>query len=40
VHEVARHIQRQVIATLRDEIGLQTVAVNVTVDDVLIGVDQ
>ena len=42
VHEVARHIQRQVIATLRDEIGLQTVAVNVnvTVDDVLIGEDQ
>ncbi|MGD0933697.1 MAG: Asp23/Gls24 family envelope stress response protein [Streptosporangiaceae bacterium] len=42
VPEVARHIQRQVIATLRDEIGLQTVAVNVnvTVDDVLIGEDQ
>jgi len=40
VPEVARHIQRQVIATLRDEIGLQTVAVNVTVDDVLTGEDQ
>ena len=40
VHEVARHIQRQVIATLRDEIGLQTVVVNVTVDDVLNGEDQ
>jgi uncharacterized alkaline shock family protein YloU len=40
VHEVARHIQRQVIATLRDEIGLQTVAVNVIIDDVLIGEDQ
>jgi len=40
VPEVARHIQRQVIATLRDEIGLQTVAVNVTADDVLIGEDQ
>jgi uncharacterized alkaline shock family protein YloU len=40
VHEVARHIQRQVIATLRDEIGLQTVVVNVTVDDVLGGEDR
>jgi uncharacterized alkaline shock family protein YloU len=41
VHEVARHIQREVIATLRDEIGLQTVVVvNVTVDDVLDGEDQ
>ena len=40
VHEVARHIQRQVITTLRDEIGLQTVVVNVTVDDVLDGEDQ
>ena len=35
VHEVARDIQRHVIATLRDDVGLQTVAVNVTVDDVL-----
>ncbi len=33
VHEVARDIQRHVIATLRDHVGLQTVAVNVTVDD-------
>jgi len=40
VPEVARHIQRQVIATLRDDIGLQTVVVNVTVDDVLDGEDQ
>jgi uncharacterized alkaline shock family protein YloU len=40
VHEVARQIQRQVIATLRDEIGLQTVVVNVTVDDVLGGEDR
>ena len=40
VHEVARQIQRRVIATLRDEIGLQTVVVNVTVDDVLNGEDQ
>ncbi len=35
VHEVARTIQQQVIASLRDSIGLQTVNVNVTVDDVL-----
>jgi uncharacterized alkaline shock family protein YloU len=40
VPEVARHIQRQVIAALRDEIGLQTVVVNVTVDDVLEGEDR
>ncbi len=40
VHDVARHIQRQVITTLRDEIGLQTVVVNVAVDDVLEGEDQ
>jgi uncharacterized alkaline shock family protein YloU len=40
VHEVALEIQRQVIATLRDDIGLQTVAVNVTVDDVLTDDDQ
>jgi uncharacterized alkaline shock family protein YloU len=40
VHEVARDIQRQVIATLRDHIGLKTVAVNVIVDDVLIDEDQ
>lgn len=35
VHEVARNIQRQVTATLRDQIGLQSVTVNVTVDDIL-----
>ena len=35
VHEVARNIQRQVITTLRENIGLQTVNVNVNVDDVL-----
>ena len=34
-HQVARDIQRQVIATLRDQMGLQTVTVNVTVDDIL-----
>lgn len=35
VHEVARTIQRQVIATLRENIGLQTVQVNVNVDDII-----
>jgi uncharacterized alkaline shock family protein YloU len=40
VHEVARDIQQHVIATLRDHIGLKTVAVNVIVDDVLIDEDQ
>ena len=40
VHEVARDIQQHVIATLRDQIGLQTVAVNVTVDDVFTDEDQ
>ena len=35
VHEVARDIQQHVIATLREQIGLQTVAVNITVDDIL-----
>jgi uncharacterized alkaline shock family protein YloU len=34
LHEVARDIQQRVIATLRDQIGLQTVVVNVTVDDI------
>ena len=34
-HEVARDIQRQVIATLRDQVGLQSVKVNITVDDIL-----
>ena len=40
VHEVARDIQQHVIATLRDQIGLQTVAVNVTVDDIFLDEDQ
>jgi uncharacterized alkaline shock family protein YloU len=40
VHEVARDVQRQVITTLRHTIGLQTVVVNVTVDDVIDGHDE
>jgi uncharacterized alkaline shock family protein YloU len=36
---VARDIQRHVIATLRETTGLQTVTVNVTVDDILGGGD-
>lgn len=40
VHELARDIQQRVIATLRDQIGLRTVAVNVTVDDIFIDEDQ
>ena len=40
VHEVGRQIQQQVIASLRDNIGLQTVAVNILVDDVLIDKDR
>ena len=40
VHEVARDIQQHVIATLRDQIGLQTVAVNVTIDDIFTDDDQ
>jgi uncharacterized alkaline shock family protein YloU len=40
VHEVARDIQQHVIATLRDHVGLKTVAVNVIVDDILIDEDQ
>lgn len=40
VHEVARAVQQQVITSLRDSIGLQTVTVNVTIDDVLTGDDQ
>lgn len=35
VHQVARDIQRHVTATLRDQVGLQNVTVNVTVDDIL-----
>jgi uncharacterized alkaline shock family protein YloU len=34
-HQVARAIQCQVTATLRDQIGLRDVTVNVTIDDVL-----
>jgi uncharacterized alkaline shock family protein YloU len=34
-HQVAREIQRQVTATLRDQVGLRDVTVNVTVDDVI-----
>ena len=40
VHDVARDIQQRVIATLRDQIGLQTVVVNVTVDDIFTDHDQ
>jgi uncharacterized alkaline shock family protein YloU len=40
VHEVARDIQQHVIATLRDQIGLKTVTVNIAVDDILIDEDQ
>jgi uncharacterized alkaline shock family protein YloU len=40
VHEVARDVQRQVISRLRDTVGLHTVTVNVTVDDVLTDGDQ
>ena len=36
VREVARDIQRHVIRTLREDVGLKTVVVNVTVDDVII----
>jgi uncharacterized alkaline shock family protein YloU len=39
VHQVARDIQQHVIATLRDTVGLQTVVVNVTIDDILTGED-
>jgi uncharacterized alkaline shock family protein YloU len=35
VHEVAHEVQRRVIAELQRNIGLQSVTVNVTVDDVL-----
>jgi uncharacterized alkaline shock family protein YloU len=40
VHEVARDIQQHVIAALRDQIGLRTVAVNVIIDDIVIDDDQ
>lgn len=39
VHQIAKAIQRHVIAELRDNLGLQTVVVNVTVDDVLTDED-
>ena len=35
VHEIARDIQRQVIAALRDNLGLESVTVNITIDDIL-----
>jgi uncharacterized alkaline shock family protein YloU len=35
VHQVAKAIQQHVIAELRDTIGLKSVVVNVTIDDVL-----
>jgi uncharacterized alkaline shock family protein YloU len=39
-HQVARNIQQHVAATVRDQIGLQNVVVNVTVDDVLLDDEQ
>ena len=38
-HQVARDVQQHVIATLRDTLGLRTVTVNVTVDDILTDTD-
>ena len=35
VHQIARTIQRHVITTLREQVGLQSITVNVTVDDIL-----
>jgi uncharacterized alkaline shock family protein YloU len=35
--QVAREIQRSVMSTLRDQVGLRDVTVNVTIDDVLDG---
>jgi uncharacterized alkaline shock family protein YloU len=35
VHQIARDVQRHVISALRDQAGLRSVAVNVTVDDIL-----
>lgn len=34
VHDIAHDIQQHVITTLRDNIGLQAITVNVTVDDI------
>lgn len=39
VHQVAKAIQQHVIAELRDNLGLETVVVNVTIDDVLTDED-
>lgn len=38
-HQVARKIQHQVAVTLRDQVGLRDVTVNVTIDDVVDGDD-
>ena len=35
VHDTARQVQQQVIRTLRADLGLQAIAVNVIVDDIL-----
>lgn len=35
VREVAREVQRHVVVTLRDQLGLKAITVNVTVDDIL-----
>jgi uncharacterized alkaline shock family protein YloU len=35
VHHVAKNIQRHVTATLHNDLGLQTITVNVTIDDIL-----
>ena len=40
VHQIAKAIQQHVIAELRENLGLQTVVVNVTVDDVLTDEDE
>lgn len=36
VHHIAQEIQRRDKAELQNNIGLQTIAVNVTIDDVLL----
>lgn len=40
VHQVARDVQQHVIVTLRDTLGLRTVTVNVTVDDILTDAEE
>ena len=40
VHQVAREVQHQVIATLHDTLGLRTVTVNVTVDDIFADTEE